>query len=186
MYYNKIIAQRRPVDLKTIDAARYAFYSAWHHSVIRELVTFFDFKDDYRLLADMLIPKITAKQAQESIALLERLGFIERDEHGLFHQTDTLIGVKPSAADAFVVENFQMEMLQVALKAYDAIPRPQRMSASTTFCISKDTYDLFVKKSREFRKELLELARLDNDPQRVFQYTFNLFPITRDRNENQA
>jgi uncharacterized protein (TIGR02147 family) len=185
MYYNKIIATRRPIDLKTIDIHQYAFYSVWHHSVIRELVTFFDFKGDYRLLAGMLIPKITGKQAQESIALLERLGFIERDENGLYHQTDALIGVKPSASEAFIVEKFQMEMLQVALKAYDAIPRPDRMSAATTFSISKETFNLFVQKTREFRKELLVLARLDTDPQQVFQFTFNLFPISRNRHATE-
>jgi uncharacterized protein (TIGR02147 family) len=185
MFYNKIIASHRSIDLKTIDSQRYAFYSAWYHSVIREVVTFVDFKGDYQLLANMLIPKITGKQALESITLLERLGFIERDENGLYHQTDTLIGVKPSASEAFIVEKFQMEMLQIALKAYDAIPRPERMSASTTFSISTETYGLFVQKTREFRKELLELARLDTNPQQVFQFTFNLFPISRNSHETE-
>jgi uncharacterized protein (TIGR02147 family) len=184
-YYTKVLEVRRPIDIKHVAKDQYDFYSAWYHCVIRELVTFIDFKDDYAMLADMVVPKIATRQASESIALLERLGFVERDENGLYHQTDTLISVKPAAADTFIIERFQLEMLQLAMKSYDTFPRTDRMSASTTFSISKQTYSLFVQKTREFRKELLELARLDADPGQVFQFTFNLFPISRNRHEDR-
>jgi uncharacterized protein (TIGR02147 family) len=179
MYYSRIVECRKPVAIKTIDKDRYEFYSKWYHSVIREVVTMVDFHDDFNLLAGFLVPPITANEAQESIRLLERLGFLERDEKGLYHQTDTIIGARPSGSDAFVIEKFQTEMLAMAIKAYDNIPRADRMSASTTFSISKATFDLFKMKTREFRKELLEIARLDNEPERAYQFTFNLFPVSR-------
>lgn len=179
MYYSRIVECRRPIDIKTIAKDRYEFYSKWYHSIIRELVTMVDFKDDFMLLASFLNPPISAKEAQESIELLERLGFLERDEKGLYHQTDNVISVKPDAPDAFIIEKFQAEMLAMALKAYDNIPRSDRMSASTTFSISKATFELFKMKTREFRKELLEIARLDNEPDRVYQFTFNLFPVSK-------
>jgi uncharacterized protein (TIGR02147 family) len=179
MYYSRIVECRRPLDIKTIAKDRYEFYSKWYHSIIRELVTMIDFKDDYIMLASFLTPPISAKEAQESIELLERLGFLERDEKGLYHQTDNVISVKPDAPDAFIIEKFQAEMLEMALKAYDNIQRSHRMSASTTFSISRATFELFKMKTREFRKELLEIARLDNEPDRVYQFTFNLFPVSK-------
>ncbi len=185
MYYSRIVECRRPIDIKTIDKDRYEFYRRWYHSVIREIVTMVDFHDDFALLASRLTPAITGKEAQESIALLERLGFLERDEKGLYHQTDNVISVRPDATEAFVVERFQCEMLDMALKAYDLVPRRDRMSASTTFSISNTTFDLFKMKTREFRKELLEIARLDNEPERVYQFTFNLFPVSRSAHENK-
>jgi hypothetical protein, TIGR02147 len=180
MYYSRVVECRRPIDLKTVSKEQYEFYAKWYHSIIREVVTMFDFKDDYASLGQQLVPHISAKEAQESIYLLERLGFIERDDNGLFHQTDTLISVKPEAHEAFIIEKFQTEMLDMAIKAYDRVPRSDRMSASTTFSISKATFELFKMKTREFRKELLEIAKLDNEPQRVVQFTFNLFPISKD------
>jgi uncharacterized protein (TIGR02147 family) len=179
MYYSRIVECRKPIDIRVISKDRYEFYSKWYHSIIRELVTMVDFHDDYGLLASYLIPPISAQEAEESVKLLERLGFLERDEKGLYHQTDNLISVKPEGPEAFIIEKFQTEMLNMALKAYDNIPRCDRMSASTTFSISKATFELFKMKTREFRKELLEIARLDNEPQRVYQFTFNLFPTTR-------
>jgi uncharacterized protein (TIGR02147 family) len=183
MYYSRIVECRTPIDLKNISKERYDFYSKWYHSVIREVVTMFDFKGDYALLGQQLLPPISAKEARESIELLERLGFIERDEQGLYHQTDTLIGVKPKPHEAFIIEKFQTEMLDMAIKSYDRIPHSDRMSASTTFSISDTTFELFKMKTREFRKELLEMARLDNEPERVVQFTFNLFPISQKLNE---
>jgi uncharacterized protein (TIGR02147 family) len=178
MYYSRIVECRRPIDITIIDKDRYEFYSRWYHSVIREAVTIFDFHDDYAKLGAALFPAISAKEAQESVALLERLGFLERDDKGLYHQTDNVIATKPEAADSFVIEKFQAEMLKMALSAYDNVSRADRMSASTTFSISKATFELFKLKTREFRKELLEIARLDNEPDRIYQFTFNLFPVS--------
>ena len=179
MYYARIVECRKPLDVRTISKERYEFYSKWYHSVVREVVTFLDFKDDYALLGQQLFPPISPREAQESITLLERLGFIERDDAGLYHQTDTIIGVKPGGHEAFIIERFQTEMLEMAIKSFDAVQRSDRMSASTTFSISKPTFELFKMRTREFRKELLEIAKLDNEPDRVVQFTFNLFPLSQ-------
>jgi uncharacterized protein (TIGR02147 family) len=178
-YYSTIVECRKHLDIITIDKERYDFYRKWYHSIIRELVTMLDFKGDYAQLGSCLTPPISAQKAKESVELLERLGFIERDHDGLFHQTDALIKVKPEANDAFIIEKFQTEMLEMAIKSFDRIPRSDSMNASTTFCISEATFELFKMKTREFRKELLEIAKLDNQPNRVFQFTFNLFPMSR-------
>jgi uncharacterized protein (TIGR02147 family) len=179
MYYSRVVECRKPLDIATIDKDRYEYYGKWYHSVIREIVTLVDFKKNYALLAGSLAPSISVKEAEGSVELLERLGFIERDGNGLFHQTDTIIGARPEGQDVFVIEKFQMEMLQMAITSFDKFPRTDRLSASTTFSISKRTFDLFKMKTREFRKELLEIAKLDSEPQRVFQLTLNLFPVSR-------
>ncbi|MBN1128852.1 MAG: TIGR02147 family protein [Chitinispirillaceae bacterium] len=179
MYYSRIVECRKPLDIKTIDKDQYEFYSKWYHSIVREIACMIDFKDDYAVLGSYLVPAIGAKEAQASIDLLERIGLLERDENGLYHQTDAVIGVKPAGHDAFVIEKFQLEMLDLSRKSFDEVPRSERLSASTTFSISKATFELFKMKTREFRKELLEIAKLDNEPDRVYQFTFNLFPATR-------
>ena len=109
----------------------------------------------------------------------------ERDDAGLYHQTSNLIAAHPRSTDAFVVEKFQMEMLTMALRAYDSVPRAQRMTASTTLGMSKETFDLVVMKAREFRREIMEIARLDTQPDRVCQLTLNLFPLAHAAEETR-
>lgn len=178
LYYSRIVEVRKPFDMQVIPLDRYEYYSTWYHSVIREIVTFFDFKDNFTTLGASLIPPISAKQARDSIVLLEKLGFIERDLQGLYHQTSNVIGVHPVPAETFIIEKFQMEMLQVSLQSYANIPIYNRMSSSTTFSISEETFKLFKLKSREFRKELAEIARLDASQECVYQLTMNLFPVS--------
>ena len=132
LYYSRIVEVRKPFDIQIIPIDRYEYYSIWYHSVIREIVTFYNFNDNYAKLGAVLQPQITAKQARASIVLLEKLGFIERDQQGLYHQTSNVISVHPQPSDTFIIEKFQMEMLQVALKAYEKIPIYDRMSSSTT------------------------------------------------------
>lgn len=179
VYYSRIVEIRKPFDIQIIPFDRYEFYSVWYHSVIRELVTFFDFKSDYKLLANALLPPITAKEARESVALLERLGFIERDQQGLYHQTANVISNHPIPSEAFIIEKFQMEMLKLALQSFERTPIYDRMSSSTTFSISEETFALFKMKARVFRKELGEIARLDSSQEKVYQLTMNLFPVCR-------
>jgi uncharacterized protein (TIGR02147 family) len=179
LYYSRLVEIRKPIDIAIIPKDRYEYYSNWYHSVIREVVIFFDFKDDFDRLGAMLVPPIKGSDAKKSLALLERLGFIERDAQGLYHQTQNLINLKVSAAEAFVVEKFQMEMLQVALKAYDAIPVRKRMTTSTTFSISPETFELFKLRLRELQYQLMEIARIDEKPSTAYQLTLNLFPVSR-------
>jgi uncharacterized protein (TIGR02147 family) len=178
-YYNSIINIRRPIDIKQIEKEQYEYYRKWHHSVIREVVTFLHFKDDYAALGMSLRPQISAKEARESIRLLEQLGFIERDDNGLYHQTNTQIAVHPKPIESYMIEKFQMEMLDLAIKSYNDFPLSERMSSSTTFSISEDTFELIKKKTRELRREIADLALLDTAPNRVYQLTVNLFPLCR-------
>jgi uncharacterized protein (TIGR02147 family) len=178
-YYNAIVNMRRPIDIKHIEKDRYEFYRKWYHSVIREVVTFYNFKDDYAALGSFLNPTISAKEAKESIRLLEQLGFIERDDNGLYHQTDTQIAAHPKPIETYIIEKFQMEMLDLALTSYNNFPLKDRMGSSTTFSISDETFELIKKKTRELRREIADLALLDTKPNRVYQLTINLFPLCR-------
>jgi uncharacterized protein (TIGR02147 family) len=178
-YYGRLVEIRKPVDIAVIDKDRYDYYGAWYHSVLREVVTFFDFAGDFDRLGAFLVPPIKGSEARKSIALLERLGFVERDDQGLYHQTQNLLNVKVGTAGAFVIEKFQIEMLRVAMHAYDAVPVRDRMTASATFSISQATFDLFKVRLRELQVHLMEMARIDGKPDCAYQLTLNLFPVSR-------
>ena len=178
-YYSRLVEIRKPIDVAVIGKDRFEYYSSWYHSVIREIVTFFDFHGDFEKLGAFLVPSIKGIEAKKSIALLEKLGFIEGDESGLYHQTQNLLSVKVGAADAFIIQKFQIEMLQVAMKAYDTVPARERMTTSTTFSISKETFELFKLRLRELQMQLMEIARVDNKPEAAYQLTLNLFPVSR-------
>lgn len=179
IYYSRLVEIRKPFEIENISKDRFEYYSTWYHSVIREVVIFFDFQDDFDRLGAFLIPPIKGSEAKRSIRLLERLGFIERDRQGLYHQSQNLINVKVGTEHAFIIEKFQAEMLQVALKAYDTTPLKKRMTSSTTFSISPENFELFKLRLRGLQHQLMEMARIDEKPGTAYQLTLNLFPVSR-------
>ena len=184
-YYSRLIEVRRPLDVQKIESDRYEYYSKWYHSVVREVVTFLDFQDDFAKLGSFIVPPISPREAKESVRLLERLGFLERDEKNLYHQTSNLVLGRPAPVEAFEIERFQLEMLQMAIKAYEGVAIKNRMSTSTTFSVSTKTFELFKLRIREMQRDLMEIARVDDTQEQTFQITVNLFPVSRNRNETR-
>jgi uncharacterized protein (TIGR02147 family) len=70
-------------------------------------------------------------------------------------------------------------MLKLAMEAFERARPEERLMSSTTFGISGETFDLFKKKIRDLKSELLELARLDDKPNRAYQLNLNLFPLSK-------
>lgn len=178
-YYSRIIKSRKPRLIEKLNQNKYEYFSKWYHCVIRELVTIIDFKRDFQLLGICTLPPITAKEAKESVELLEKLDFIKQDKQGQYHIVNPVISARSEGAEVFAIEKFQQEMLELARFSFTHFTKPERLNASTTFKISKETFEFFKLKTREFRGELLELARLDQKADRVYQFTFNLFPVGR-------
>lgn len=178
-YYSRLLEIRKPIDIAIIPKNRYEYYSTWYHSVIREVITLFNFKDEFERLGSFLVPPIGGSEAKKSITLLEKLGFIAPDADGFYRQTQNLINVKVGTREAFIIEKFQMQMLEIALKAYNFIPVHKRMSSSTTLSISAETFELFKLRLREMQHQLMEISRLDSHPSTVYQLSVNLFPISR-------
>jgi uncharacterized protein (TIGR02147 family) len=185
-YYSQLVAVHKPSDIGQVQKDRWEYYSTWYHSVIREVVTFFDFHGDFNRLGSYLVPQISSLEAKKSIQLLERLGFIEKVSDGLYHQTQNLIKVKTGTVDAFVIERFQMEMLQVVLKAYDLVPVKQRISISTTFSISNENFEIFKTRLREIQNQLMEIARIDDKPTSTYQLTMNFIPVCKGGNNENS
>jgi uncharacterized protein (TIGR02147 family) len=145
---------------------------------VRELVTFPEFQDNYQWLAKRLNPPINAEQAKYSVDLLLQLGFIKKDGSGRYVQTEPVVATGPGIKAHQVVQ-FQIAMLRLAIDAYDRVRGEEGLMSSTTFGISKDSFELFKKKIRELRSQLLEIARADEKPEHVYQLTINLFPLSR-------
>ena len=178
-YYSKLIEIKRPLSIESIEKSQYEFYKEWYHSVLREAIAIYDFKDDYAALGKFLIPSISEKDAKNSVQTLEDLDFVKRNEDGKYAQTNNLINAKPSPIEALIGQKYQIKMSELAIKAFDAHAIHERLSSSTTISISEQTYRLIMLRAREFRREILELAKIDNDPDRVYQMNINLFPVSR-------
>ncbi len=177
-FFDKLISLQRVKDIQKVREDQYEYYKEWYHCIIRELVVMVGVKteSDYTKIAKLIRPKITGSEVKKSIKLLLDLGFL-KVEDGEFFQREPVIATG-SNIKAFQVVQFQIKMLEHAIRAFDISKPHERYTSSTTVSFSYETYKKYIGKIRDFRQHLMELARKDENPELVYQLNLNLFPLS--------
>lgn len=175
-FFARLVEKQRHRNVAKIQENQFEYFSEWHHCIVRELVCMQNFKDDYARLAKCLFPVITPREAEKSVKLLLSLGLVKKAE-GRYFQTEPVVSTGYGLTSHQVV-NFQITMLHHAIAAFDRCKNNERLTSATTLAVSGKTYGKMVEKLRTLRSELLEMARDDRDPERVYELTINLFPLS--------
>jgi uncharacterized protein (TIGR02147 family) len=179
-HYEQLRRFRPFREVHQLDAEQAEYHSQWYLPAIRELSLRPDFSDDPKWIATQLEPAISTRQAKQALATLVNLGLLECDAAGKLRQASALVSTGPGPLSHHVV-NFHHAMLQRAGVALDRTPRDEREISSVTVCVSHDKLLELKQRVREFRRSLLEIAELDDDPERVVQINFQLFPLSKRR-----
>ena len=176
-FLEKLVATK---ECKVEDLAKdqFEYFDHWYHAVVRELVTFYPYVGDDAALGLMVRPPISASQVKSSIALLERLSMIKKNEEtGFYEQTQGLVssGTESysTAVNAYIQQN-----LDVAQSAMDRFERGERNLSTLAFGCDDETYNELVEMVRRFRREVLAKVQSCKKPNRVFQLGMQLFPLS--------
>jgi uncharacterized protein (TIGR02147 family) len=182
LYFNKMMSCYESKAYRLL-GEQYEYFSRWYYVVIREIVSFVHFKDDFRALAKMCDPPIREDQAKKAINILEKLRLIDKDDQGYYRRTSAVITTgypeRDMRVDLLNVINFQKEMLNLADGSYDRHAWKNVDMSTLTLGISKATYQTIKQEIAGFRKKLLSMAEKDENPDRVYQLCYNFFPVTR-------
>lgn len=158
---------------------QYEFYSKWYHSAIRSLVGLFPVKDNYEWLAKKVFPPITPTQARKSIELLEKLGFIERREDGIFRLCDKSITTGKEALGPAILR-FHLDAMELAGKCLQELPHEKRNISGLTLGISENAYRRICEEISQFQEKLMKIADDDEKADRVYRLNFHFFPISNE------
>ena len=179
-YFEKLLAMRKS-KVHELTADQYMYFDKWYNVAIRELLNYFPFRGDYQQLAKMLNPPISPIEAKKSVELLKRLGLIEEKEDHTYRVTNKTITTVPHIP-LVAVHNFQIATMDLAKEAIDRIPREKRSISTLTLSLSKEVYKEIEDKLAIFRREVLDLVKHDkNRINRVYQFNFQIFPLSKER-----
>ena len=179
-YFEKILGHKKS-KIKVTDAQQYEFYSSWYYTAIRELIDIYPFKGDFEELGRKVSPPIKASDARKAVELLEKIGFIKKNEQGIYEQIDTFI-TTGYEAQSVAINNFLMGMSDLAKEAIDRYPRDKRDISSLSFAVSEDGFSTIHERLKSFRRELMEIIREDKNQKRqdrVYHINFHVFPLTK-------
>ncbi len=156
---------------------QFVYFSRWYYPVVRELVTLYDFGDNYQRIANEIMPHISAGQAERAVKFLRDMGLIERDRSGRYRQSSSDLTTGNEVVSV-AVSRFQKDTLALAGESLDRFPPQVRDISTLTVGVSEQGFRAVKKRIQEFRKELVELVHEDKDSDRVYQINFQLFPLS--------
>ncbi|NLD93188.1 MAG: TIGR02147 family protein [Fibrobacter sp.] len=158
------------------------FFSKWYHGVIRSIIGMITFKGEYKQLSKWLFPHITPEEAEESVALLERLQIIHRTSDGAYALTtapNLINGADISQEDR---DNSHIGLM---LAAKDTLPLhlDGNQVRSMTVGISEKTAEIIRKESLEHLDHIKRLIQNDEGPERVYLIQSIFMPLTKKMSE---
>lgn len=175
-YVEKLLGFKRS-RFFLLAADQYEYFDKWYYVAIRELLNYFPFRDDYKLLGRMLRPAISPSEAKKAVDLLERLKLIEQRPDGSYRVTDAVVTTGRELTSV-AVHNFQRATIDLAKESIDRFARTKRLISTLTLNLSEEAYKAIEDKLVEFEREVLELVQNDrNDPDRIYQFNFQVFPL---------
>ena len=165
------------LQFRTIADSKSDFFAQWYHMAVRSLLSIFPFDGkDYRKLASMLSPRITAPQARESIRLLEELKMVVRDEDGMYRVTEQFISTGDKWTSA-AIRNYQKKNIELSLSAIETYNKELRDISSVTMTVGLKNMAVIREKVRQFRQELLFMSQEGQDDDAVVQLNIQVFPV---------
>jgi uncharacterized protein (TIGR02147 family) len=167
----------KKVNTAIITPDQYEYFDKWYYVAIREVLSYYQFKDDFASLAQKLKPAISPDDAQKAIELLIRLNLISRNENGFYEKVDPVLSASPEGKEIAITNN-ALETMRLAGESIDRFSKEQRNISGITFSISQKTFKTIQEEVRDFRKRILDIAQRDSTPDGVYQFNVQLFPLT--------
>lgn len=176
LLFERLLALKS-VDSRRVEEYQYEFYRKWYYTAVRSLIGYYEFKGDFKALAEKLSPAITVSEAKSAITLLEKLEFIRKDGDGTYRLTDTLI-TTGDAWRSIAVKSFQEETLRMAAESLHRHDKEVRDISTATVAVAFADLEAIKARIKEFRESILKLAAKSADVDCVYQFNVQWFPLT--------
>lgn len=164
--------------VKLLTEQQHRFFEKWYYIAIREILAFHPFNGDYASLAAKVEPSIRETEAREAVEVLALLGLIRKGEGGRFERVDPVISTGYDAASPFL-RQYQKATLDLAKDAMDRLPREKRSISTLTLSLSEEAFKSIEEELKAFRRKLLAIAKNEEHVDRVVQFNFQIFPLSK-------
>ena len=158
---------------------KYELFSHWYHTIILEIITGEGFAGDFKTLARTLVPRISVKEARDSIKLLMSLGLVELDASGIYRSTKRMLSTGDEVS-SLAIADFHKQCFELSAQSIDTCDAAQRDISCLIGALSPVGFELIKSEIQLFRKRLMGIIDQDTSPQKVFLVNFQLVPVTAD------
>jgi uncharacterized protein (TIGR02147 family) len=173
------ILSTRSFKIDLITRHKFEYFSRWYIPVIREFLLVHPAKmEDYKSIAQKLIPSITPREAKSALEILSSLDLIKADKSGFLRPTETVIKKDRSEKSAHIPA-YHQENMKLAIEAIDRFPAERRDVSSITFYLTSERMQEARDEIKNLRKILLRLSQVSGPGGQIFQCNIQLYPVTK-------
>ena len=154
----KIFAEMRTLanenSFALVGEDQYDYYGSWLNPVLREMAPRLDGATPAQMAGELVFDS-DASHVKNSLKLLEKNGFLEKDEQGHYSQSSR------------------------SVQSLDQVPVNERDISGLTIGISEGAFEKITKEIAEFRRRISSIVMEDSGEERVYRLNVQLFPLTR-------
>jgi uncharacterized protein (TIGR02147 family) len=181
LYFEQLTALRE-CRARPVEESQYAFYQKWYHGAIHALLSMYEFKSGFKKLASLLTPSITARQAQESLRLLMRIGMVKRGADGVYRPSDAFV-TSGERWQSVAIRDYQRETINLSAQSLDMHPKEIRDISTITVALSSRDLPEVRERIRQLRQSILTIENA-HGADTVYQVNIQVIPLTRTIGEN--
>ncbi len=179
----QLVRIRKGSQLYRLRQSQFAYFDNWYYPVVRELVVYCEWNDDYAVLAKKVYPPITESQAREAVDALLSLGLVVRNEDGTWEQSRE--GLSTEGVPYPIQKNTRRDLLKLGLAAGDVLGPDSRYIAHATLSMSEKSYREAVRIYDEARKRIVDLALNDPEVEKVYEAMMLMFPLSENTKDSR-
>ncbi len=192
------------VPAEWVDRDRFAYFSQWYHSVIRELILMEGWDGRPQSLSRRLNPPVPVEQVKESLALLQQMGFLRKLAGGRWEVATPHVRKQVSEFGKVHYYQFIRNAIQLGQRATERWEPSERDVSALVLPLDHAAFAQAREKVADLRREIIALSeesleRLARQqvgkggvggapPQsgEIFQFLFQAYPVTGGPLEQQV
>lgn len=163
---------------RIVGVNEYEYYAKWHHAALRQILSYYPFRGDYKALGQMTIPAITPAEAKKGVEVLCKLGFVEQTPDGAFRVLDRFLSTGEDWR-SIAVRRFQQDTIMLARQSLDTVDKDRRDISTVTLTLSAEGFREARERIRQFRRDMLELVNRQDRPSGAYHVNIQMIPIGR-------
>jgi uncharacterized protein (TIGR02147 family) len=183
-YFDILMELKSPHSQHVLEKSQYNYYTDWYNIAIREILSYFPYKDNPDELGKEIAPPVSPKKVKKALELLEQLQLIEKRSDGAYSLTSRAITTGPEI-QSLLIPKFHLTMGKLAWEAVTRFKKDDRYFSSVSMSITRSGYEKLIHMIRDFRKKVVERVAEEADADRAYHLNLQLFPMSKPKKKKR-
>ena len=158
-FFEELLKQH-PDSHRILNEDAYEYYNHWYNSVLFTALEVVDVSDDLEPIQKLISPKVSVGTLKRSLELLERLGFVRKNENGFWKSCrDSVSSGAYNNSD--LVRQYQLQCFELSKQALLANDERSSDMATFTFSVSDDAFRAIAKEIHGLKARVRKIIMLD-------------------------